>query len=101
MKKFLEISVMENREFLKTEPGLVEDSVDLVIKTLGKSSLESASEVWMELIELKQAKDESICDFIFRYELFQANLQNAKLPIPSTALAMQLLMSSNLSSMSK
>ena len=35
-KKFLEISVMENREFLKTEPGLVEDSVDLVIKTLCK-----------------------------------------------------------------
>ena len=101
MKKFLEVSVVENREFPKTEPDSVEKIVDLVIKTLGKSSLESASEAWKGFIELKQAKDESIRDYILRFELLEANVQNAKLPIPSTALVMQLLMSSNLSSMSK
>ena len=50
MKRFVEISVMENTEFAKTEPDSIENILDLVIKALGKSNLESASEAWRDFI---------------------------------------------------
>ena len=75
--------------------------MDLVIKTLGKSNLECASEVWKEFIEMNQDTNESCRDFVLRFENIEAQLQNAKLLIPSKALAMQMLMKSNLTSMSK
>ena len=101
LKRFVEIAVMEKRDFVKTEQDSIKNIVDLVIKTLGKSNLESASEAWKEFIEMNQMDGETIRDFVLRFELLEANLRNANLPIPSTALAIQLLMKSNLSSMSK
>ena len=50
---------------------------------------------------MNQMDGETIREFVLRFELLEANLRNANLPIPSTALAIQLLMKSNLSSMSK
>ena len=45
IKKFVEIAVMENKEFAKTESNSIDNIMDLVIKTLVKSNLECASEV--------------------------------------------------------
>jgi hypothetical protein len=72
-----------------------------VIKTLGKSSLECASEAWKDFIDTEQMEDETIRKFVLRFELTEANLRTATLIIPSNALAMQLLMKSKLSSMFK
>ena len=99
MKKFVEIAVMENVEFAKTESDSIDKIMDLVVKTLGKSNLENASKVWKDFVELEQSKDESIRDFVLRFENTESELRNARLPIPSTALAMQILMKSNLSTM--
>ena len=91
---------MENRESVKKEEDSIRNIVDLVIKTLG-NSLECASEAWKDFIDMEQIEDETIQKFVLRFELTIANLRNAKLIIPSNALAMQLLMKSKLSSMSK
>ena len=96
MKRFVEIAVMENTAFVKTESDSIDKIMDLVIKTLGKSNLESASQAWKDFVELEQRGGESIRDFVLRFENTEAELKNAKLPIPSTALAMQILMKSNL-----
>ena len=96
MKRFVEIAVMEN-----TESDSIDKIMDLVIKTLGNSNLESASRAWKDFVELEQREGESICDFVLRFENTEAELKNAKLPIPSTALAIQILMKSNLTTMSK
>ena len=100
MQKFVEIAVMENSEYDKTEPESVENIVSLVVNTLGKSNLECASEVWKEFIEMEQSQHESVRDFVICFENIEAKLRNAKLDIPSTALAMQMLMKSNLTTMS-
>ena len=92
---------MENRESVKTEEDSIRNIVDLVIKTLGKFGLECASEAWKDFIGMEQMEDETIRKFVLRFKLTKANLRNAKLIIPSNALAMQLLMKSKLSSMSK
>ena len=101
MQKFVEIAVMENSEFDKTEPESIENIVSLVVNTLEKSNLECASEVWKEFIEMEQSQSESARDFALRFENIEAKLRNAKLDIPSTALTMQMLMKSNLTTMSK
>jgi hypothetical protein len=101
MKRFVEISVMSNQDFVKTEPNSISKIVEMVVKTLGKSNIENASEVWSEFIEIKQVETESTRDYVLRYENIEAKLRNANLVIPSTALAMQLLLNSNLTSASK
>ena len=40
IKKFLEIAMMENSEFAKTESDSIDKIMDLVVKTLGKYNLE-------------------------------------------------------------
>ena len=60
---------MAKSEFPKTKNNSIEKSADIAIKTLSKSNIESASEVWKEFIKLKQAEDESIGDDILRFEL--------------------------------
>ena len=47
---------MAKSEFPKTKNNSIDKSVDIVIKTLSKSNIESASEVWKEFIKLKQLK---------------------------------------------
>ena len=79
----------------------IDNILNLVLKTLGKCNLESASEAWKDFIELKQNKDESVRDYVLRFENTESELRNARLPIPSPALAMQILLKSNLTSMSK
>ena len=101
MKRFIEISVMSNKDFIKTESNSINKIVNMVVKALGKSNIENASEVWLEFIDMKQNEGESIRDFVLRYENVEAKLRNANLVIPSKALAMQLLMKSNLTSASK
>jgi hypothetical protein len=101
MKRFIEISVMSNKDFIKTESNSINKIVNMVVKALGKSNIENASEVWLEFIDMKQNEGESIRDFVLRYENVEAKLGNANLVIPSKALAMQLLMKSNLTSASK
>ena len=90
IKRFVEISVMSNQDFVKTEPNSINKIVDMVLKTLGKSNIENSSEVWLEFIEMEQVESENMRDFVLRYENVEAKIRNAKLVIPSKALAMQL-----------
>ena len=87
---------MVNTEFAKAEQDSIENILDLVIKALGKSNLESASEAWRDFIEMKQNKDVSVRDYVLRFENAECELRNARLPIPSPALAMLILLKSNL-----
>ena len=64
MKRFVEIAVMENTAFVKTESDSIDKIMDLVIKTLGKSNLESASQAWKDFVELEQREGESNRDFV-------------------------------------
>ena len=101
MKRFVEISLMENTELAKTEQDSIDNILNLVNKTLRKSNLKSASEAWRDFIELKQNKDECMRDYVLRFENTESELRNARLPIPSSALAIKIFLKSNLTSMSK
>ena len=73
----------------------------MIKDNLGKSDLEKSTEAWTKMMEIKQEENESIKDFVSRFEQAETELKNVGIVLPQKALAIHIMKKSNLSEESK
>ena len=84
---------------LEVQNGTLDTSDDAVVKEItekmkkwfGKTKVDEASESWRNFMKIKRNKNESIDDFLFRFETAESKLRQAACQIPNLILMLQLL----------
>ena len=66
-------------------------------KWFGKPKLDEACEAWKDFKDIKRNKDESVDEFILKYETCESNLKCSVVELPQLILAIQLVESLNIS----
>ena len=102
MQDWVETNVAANMDIeSKKTADYIKETLEKMTTALVKSNLEKAAEAWMDFININRDEDESIKDYVNKFENVQTKLVNAKVLLPDIALAVQLMHKSNLVEMSK
>ena len=101
LKHLVQVEFVENEAFDKKDANVVTKMLDLIKEKLSKTDMEKSTEAWLNFMDIKQKKDESIKDYVARYEQAETKLKNVQIKIPNKALAIHLMQKSNLESQSK
>ena len=86
----IELEVL-NGNLQTSDEGVVKEITEKLKKWFGKTKVDEASEAWKIFIKIKRSKNESIDDFLFRFETAESKLRQAACRIPNLILMLQLL----------
>ena len=87
LKKFVETNIVENPAVVKDNKDNIKIFLKMIKDNLGKSDLEKSTEAWTKMMEIKQEENESIKDFVSRFEQAETELKNVGIVLPQKALA--------------
>ena len=96
LKKFIQTNVASNKEVNKFGANIILNILKLIGDNLGKTDLEKSSEALDNFNDIKQAVDESIKDYINRFEQIETALKHTGMePVPK-ALVLHMIRKCNL-----
>ena len=101
IKNLVEVEFVENKDFDRKAENCITNILTKIREKLGKSDIEKCSTAWINFITIKQNTDEAASDFVTRFENIETQLRNVNIQIPSKALAIHLMNSSNMEQQSK
>ena len=99
LKRTAHVEFVENKEFDKKAKNVINAMIQKLKEKLGDSDLEKCSAVWKEFVNIKQKENESVKDFVARFE--QTKMKNMNIRIPGKVLAIHLMMKTNIETQSK
>ena len=99
--KRLALDTIKNKDFNVEDEKVVEKCLILLKKWYDKPKFENIVNYYREFQSLKRQPNESIVEFFRKFQELEVQMKNVGLELPSFALAIQLMESSNLTPQEK